>query len=202
MGLNWGAQWNYLQKGKWVLNVGAPEQKILTTIHDMIYTDKSVDPSGVGLSGSAVLPEFFAGKCAMTVQGNYQVPGHDRAEPEGLQLGDVPGAEGRHAEPGGRPADVLDRPAEPAQGRGDAVHRLRAERAEHGEALGRRLADPGLPGSSGDRREVDESLRQLAQRDRGGAGPREGELGLAQRLRALEGARSPPRRSAPTSRTN
>jgi multiple sugar transport system substrate-binding protein len=84
MGLNWGAQWNYLEKGKWVLNVGAPEQKILTTIHDMIYTDQSVDPSGVGQSGSQVLPEFFAGKCAMTVQGNYQSQGMITQSPKGF----------------------------------------------------------------------------------------------------------------------
>ena len=73
--LNWGGQWNYLENGKWTLKVGPAEQKILTTIHDMIYADKSVDPAGVGLSGSAVLPAFFGGKCAMTVQGNYQAQG-------------------------------------------------------------------------------------------------------------------------------
>ena len=84
VGLNWGAQWNYLQKGKWNLVVGAPEQKVLTTIHDMIYSDQSVDPSGVGLSGSAVLPEFFAGKCAMTVQGNYQAQGMITQSPKGF----------------------------------------------------------------------------------------------------------------------
>jgi multiple sugar transport system substrate-binding protein len=84
LGLNWGAQWNYLQNGKWNLVVGAPEQKILTTMHDMIYADQSVDPSGVGLSGSAVLPEFFAGKCAMTVQGNYQAQGMISQSPKGF----------------------------------------------------------------------------------------------------------------------
>jgi len=84
VGLNWGAQWNYLQNGKWVLNVGAPEQKVLTTIHDMIYSDQSVDPAGVGQSGSAVLPSFFAGKCAMTVQGNYQVQGMITQSPKGF----------------------------------------------------------------------------------------------------------------------
>jgi ABC-type glycerol-3-phosphate transport system substrate-binding protein len=84
LGLNWGAQWNYLQNGKWNLVVGAPEQKILTTMHDMIYSDQSVDPAGVGLSGSAVLPEFFAGKCAMTVQGNYQVQGMISQSPKGF----------------------------------------------------------------------------------------------------------------------
>jgi ABC-type glycerol-3-phosphate transport system substrate-binding protein len=50
----------------------------------MIYSDQSVDPSGVGLSGSAVLPEFFAGKCAMTVQGNYQAQGMIQQSPKGF----------------------------------------------------------------------------------------------------------------------
>jgi ABC-type glycerol-3-phosphate transport system substrate-binding protein len=39
LSLNWGAQWNYLQNGKWVVNVGTPEKTALTTIHDMIYSD-------------------------------------------------------------------------------------------------------------------------------------------------------------------
>ena len=37
----------------------------------MIHVDKSVDPAATGLSGSAVLPAFFGGKCAMTVAGNF-----------------------------------------------------------------------------------------------------------------------------------
>jgi ABC-type glycerol-3-phosphate transport system substrate-binding protein len=94
MGLNWGAQWNYLQKGKWVLNVGAPEQKILTSMHDMIYADQSVDPASVGLSGSAVLPEFFAGKCAMTVQGNYQAQGMITQSPKGFNWAMFPPLKG------------------------------------------------------------------------------------------------------------
>jgi ABC-type glycerol-3-phosphate transport system substrate-binding protein len=40
-------------------------------MHDMIHVDKSVDPAATGLSGSAVLPAFFGGKCAMTVAGNF-----------------------------------------------------------------------------------------------------------------------------------
>src|SRR5262249_6137645 len=75
MSLNWGGQWNYLQKGRWVLNVGPGEQKMLTTIHDMIYVDKSVDPPGMGLSASAVLRSFWGGRCATTIQGNFEVRG-------------------------------------------------------------------------------------------------------------------------------
>jgi ABC-type glycerol-3-phosphate transport system substrate-binding protein len=94
LGLNWGAQWNYLQGGKWTLQVGAPEQKILTTMHDMIYADQSVDPAAVGQSGSAVLPEFFAGKCAMTVQGNYQSQGMIQQAPKGFNWAMFPPLKG------------------------------------------------------------------------------------------------------------
>ena len=93
--LNWGGQWNYLQNGKWVLNVGNGEKTTLTTIHDMIYTDKSVDPAGVGLSGSAVLPAFFGGNCAMTVQGNYQVQGMIEQSPKGFNWAMFPPLKGQ-----------------------------------------------------------------------------------------------------------
>ena len=93
--LNWGGQWNYLEKGRWVLKVGAGEQTTLTTMHDMIYADKSIDPAGVGLSGSAVLPAFFGGKCAMTVQGNYQAQGMIQQSPKGFNWAMFPPLKGK-----------------------------------------------------------------------------------------------------------
>ncbi len=84
MSLNWGAQWNYLANGRWVLKFGAAEQAILKIMHDMFYTAKSADAAGVGLSGSAVLPAFFGGKCAMTIQGNYQAQGMIEQSPKGF----------------------------------------------------------------------------------------------------------------------
>jgi multiple sugar transport system substrate-binding protein len=95
LSLNWGAQWNYLVNGKWAVKVGQPEKTMLTTIHDMIYSDKSVDPAGVGLSGSAVLPAFFAGKCAMTVQGNYQAQGMIEQAPKGFNWALFPPLKGQ-----------------------------------------------------------------------------------------------------------
>jgi multiple sugar transport system substrate-binding protein len=53
------------------VKVGKGEAAFLQTVHDMIWTDKSIDSAGVGLSGGGVLPAFFAGKYAMTIQGNY-----------------------------------------------------------------------------------------------------------------------------------
>ena len=71
MSLNYGGQYFYLQKGKWQFKWGAGEQTVVRHMHDMIHVDKSVDAAATGLSGSAVLPAFFGGKCAMTVQGNF-----------------------------------------------------------------------------------------------------------------------------------
>jgi multiple sugar transport system substrate-binding protein len=75
MSLNYGGQFFYLEGGKWTFKWGAGEQNVVRQMHDMIYVDKSVDAAATGLSGSAVLPAFFGGKCAMTVQGNYQAQG-------------------------------------------------------------------------------------------------------------------------------
>ncbi len=94
LSLNWGGQWNYLDKGRWVLKVGPAEQQVLKVMHDMIYVDKTVDPAGVGLSGSAVLPAFFGGKCAMTVQGNYQVQGMIEQSPKGFNWAMFPSLKG------------------------------------------------------------------------------------------------------------
>ena len=71
MSLNYGGQFFYLENGKWVFKFGPNDQNVVKQMHDMIQVDKSVDPAATGLSGSAVLPAFFGGKCAMTVAGNF-----------------------------------------------------------------------------------------------------------------------------------
>jgi hypothetical protein len=98
------------QKGKWVPNVGAPEQNP-TTIHDMIHTDQSVDRRASASRLRGVL-EFFAGKCAMTVQGNYQSQGMITQAP-GLQLTIFPVLKGTTRTRLNR--RFSDRSAEPAQ---------------------------------------------------------------------------------------
>jgi multiple sugar transport system substrate-binding protein len=95
MALNYGGQFMYLENGKWQFKWGAAEQAIPKTIHDMIYVDKSVDPAAVGLSGSAVLPAFFGGKCAMTVQGNYQAQGMIQQSPKGFNWAMFPPLKGK-----------------------------------------------------------------------------------------------------------
>jgi multiple sugar transport system substrate-binding protein len=95
LSLNWNGQWNYLENGRWSLKVGANEQQVLKIMHNMVYDDKSIDAAGVGLSGSAVLPAFFGGKCAMTVQGNYQVQGMIQQSPKGFNWAMFPPLKGK-----------------------------------------------------------------------------------------------------------
>ena len=52
-----------------------PSRRSSKHMHDMIHVDKSVDAAATGLSGSGVLPAFFGGRCAMTVQGNFAAQG-------------------------------------------------------------------------------------------------------------------------------
>jgi multiple sugar transport system substrate-binding protein len=71
LSLNYGGHYFYLDKGKWEFKFGPNDQNVVRQMHDMIHVDKSVDPAATGLSGSAALPAFFGGKCAMTVAGNF-----------------------------------------------------------------------------------------------------------------------------------
>ena len=95
MSLNYGGQFMYLKKGKWEFQWGAAEQAVVRHMHDMIHVDKSVDPAATGLSGSAVLPAFFGGKCAMTVQGNFQAQGMILQSPKGFNWAMFPLLKGK-----------------------------------------------------------------------------------------------------------
>jgi ABC-type glycerol-3-phosphate transport system substrate-binding protein len=95
LALNYGGQFMYLDKGKWQFKWGANDQNVVKQMHDMIHVDKSVDPAAVGLSGSAVLPAFFGGKCAMTVQGNYQAQGMIQQSPKGFNWAMFPPLKGK-----------------------------------------------------------------------------------------------------------
>jgi multiple sugar transport system substrate-binding protein len=103
LALNYGGQFNYLQGGKWVFKWGAGEQAIPKLIHDMIWVDHSVDSGAVGQSGSAVLPLFFGGKCAMTVQGNYQAQGMIQQSPKGFNWAMFPPLKGQSQDQAANP---------------------------------------------------------------------------------------------------
>jgi multiple sugar transport system substrate-binding protein len=71
LGLNFDGKFFSTAGDKTTVKVDAAEQEVPRRIHDMIYTDKSIDPTSITQSGGDVLPGFYAGKYAMTVQGSY-----------------------------------------------------------------------------------------------------------------------------------
>jgi multiple sugar transport system substrate-binding protein len=52
---------------KFVVRVGPGERELLSTLHAMLYADRSTAPSSVGQSGPAMIPGFFQGKYAMLI---------------------------------------------------------------------------------------------------------------------------------------
>ena len=198
MSLNYGGQFFYLENGKWTFKFGPNDQNVIKQMHDMIHVDKSVDPAATGLSGSAVLPGFFGGKCAMTVQGNFPAQGMIAQSPAGFNWAMFPLLKGQTQHQVANPQTLLDLAAEHEQAGGDVVHRVPGEQAEPGQARARRLADPGEPGGGQGGPQVDEAGRQLADRDRVGRPLPQGELGLAGRVSALEGGGGAAERSSST----
>ena len=95
MSLNYGGQFFYLENGKWTFKFGPNDQNVVKQMHDMIHVDKSVDPAATGLSGSAVLPAFFGGKCAMTVAGNFTAQSMILQSPRGFNWAMFPLLKGR-----------------------------------------------------------------------------------------------------------
>ncbi|MBA3429387.1 MAG: sugar ABC transporter substrate-binding protein [Actinobacteria bacterium] len=98
MSLNYGGQFFYLEKGRWEFKFGPNDQNVVRQMRNMIQVDKSVDPAATGLSGSAVLPAFFGGKCAMTVQGNFQAQGMIQQSPKGFNWAMFPLLKGKTQE--------------------------------------------------------------------------------------------------------
>ncbi len=54
-------------QGNKEVRVSAPEKKLLGTLAKMLFEDKTMSPSGVGKSGTEMLPGFLAGNYAMVV---------------------------------------------------------------------------------------------------------------------------------------
>ncbi len=64
---------------------GPAEQQVPTRIHDMAYTDGSIDPSTIGASGSDNLAVFLADRCAMFVGGNFYAQQLTDSAPDGFE---------------------------------------------------------------------------------------------------------------------
>lgn len=76
------------------IEVGDDELAVAERIHEMAYTDKSIEPTSLTQSGSDVLPSFYGGKVAMTVQGSFQATNIANDAPEGFNWVALPPLEG------------------------------------------------------------------------------------------------------------
>ncbi|WJM15705.1 ABC transporter substrate-binding protein [Microbacterium arborescens] len=76
------------------IQVGDDELAVPERIHEMAYTDRSIDPTSLTQSGSDVLPSFYGGKVALTVQGSFQATNIAADAPEGLNWVALPPLEG------------------------------------------------------------------------------------------------------------
>ena len=90
MALNYNGKFFYDESGKTVAKFGTPEQQVVRRIHDMAYTDKSLDPVSLTQGGGDVIPGFFAGKYAMIVGGNYLRQNMVEQAPSGFQWAMLP----------------------------------------------------------------------------------------------------------------
>lgn len=76
------------------IDVGDGELAVPEAIHQMAYEDSSIDPVSLTQSGSEVLPTFYAGEIALTVQGSFQVTNMAADAPEDLNWTVLPPLEG------------------------------------------------------------------------------------------------------------
>lgn len=76
------------------IDIGENELAVPERIHEMAYTDKSIDPTSLTQSGSDVLASFYGGTVAMTVQGSFQATNIANDAPEGFNWVALPPLEG------------------------------------------------------------------------------------------------------------
>lgn len=76
------------------IDVGDDELAVPERIHEMAYTDQSLDLTSLTQSGSDVLASFYGGKIAMTVQGSFQVTNIAKDAPKGFNWVALPPIEG------------------------------------------------------------------------------------------------------------
>jgi multiple sugar transport system substrate-binding protein len=91
--------------------IGDAELEVPKRIHEMAYTDKSIDPTSLTQSGSDVLPGFFGGKYAMVVGGNYAAQQMVEQAPKGFQWEVLPPLKGTSEKQAANP-QTLSVPAE------------------------------------------------------------------------------------------
>lgn len=65
--ISFGGSFFRKEGNHFVVKVGAPEKKLLGTIVDMLYADKTMSPSSIGQTGAGMIPGFFSGRYAMLI---------------------------------------------------------------------------------------------------------------------------------------
>jgi multiple sugar transport system substrate-binding protein len=76
------------------IDVGEDELAVPERVHEMAYSDMSLDPVSLTQSGSDVLASFYGGTIAMTVQGSFQATNIANDAPEGFNWTVLPPLEG------------------------------------------------------------------------------------------------------------
>jgi ABC-type glycerol-3-phosphate transport system substrate-binding protein len=67
LSIGFGGSFFRTEGERYVVRVGPEERKLLSTLHDMLYVDRSTAPSSAGQSGPAMIPGFFQEKYAMLI---------------------------------------------------------------------------------------------------------------------------------------
>lgn len=98
MGLNFGGTYFSGTGDDATLKVGDNEMALPNRIHQMAYTDKSLDPVSLTQSGSDVMTAFMKGKYAMTVQGSFNAQTLSQTAPKNFHWAVLPILEGTSAD--------------------------------------------------------------------------------------------------------
>ena len=112
LSLGFGGGYFHHEGGHVRVEVGPPERAFLTTVHDMMYRDRTAPPSGVGMTGSNLIPGFLDGDYAMLVGiGAWARQQVVENAPAGFEWGVMPPARARTRQQGAN-AQTLSIPAD------------------------------------------------------------------------------------------
>ena len=67
LSVSFGGSYFTMEGSQYVVRVGPAERELLSTLYDLLYTDRSAAPSSIGQSGPSMIPGFIAGRYAMLV---------------------------------------------------------------------------------------------------------------------------------------
>lgn len=103
MGLNFDGTFFSTADGATSITVDDAELEVPKRIHDMAYTDNSLDRTSLTQGGADVLTAFMAGGYAMTVGGNYAAQQLKEQGPEGFEWTVLPTLTGSSSDQAANP---------------------------------------------------------------------------------------------------